>query len=129
MILISSFWVFFKGNIFFFFFFYSDEQSEKVVNKLCELLNKDYGSYNVKYYIIFWNKKKKSNLFLCVQVNRGLQSSIITALLKYVSKTKVCSDEIMEAVIKCRESSSGDIKQVCAIINLIFPFFFLDEFF
>ncbi|CAG8636676.1 3665_t:CDS:10 [Funneliformis mosseae] len=65
---------------------HSDAQSEKVIDTFCELLNKEYAT-------------------------RGLQSSIITALLKYVSKTKDCSDKVMEAVARCRESSSSDIKQ------------------
>ncbi|CAI2163691.1 16950_t:CDS:10 [Funneliformis geosporum] len=65
---------------------YSDAQSGKVIDTFRELLNKEH-------------------------VTRGLQSSIITALLKYVSKTKDCSEKIMEAVARCRESSSSDIKQ------------------
>ncbi|RIA93751.1 armadillo-type protein [Glomus cerebriforme] len=80
-----------------------DKQHGVVINKLCELLNKDY-------------------------VNRSLQIAIITSLLKCVSKTKDCPDDIMEAVIKCRESSSGDVKQRSQeFVVLANDFLLLDE--
>ncbi|GBB90104.1 hypothetical protein RclHR1_00170008 [Rhizophagus clarus] len=80
-----------------------DEQYEVVINKLCELLNKD-------------------------NVDRSLQTAIITSLLKLVSKTKNCSNNVMEAIIKCRESSFGDVKQRSQeFIILADDFLLLDE--
>ncbi|UZO11730.1 uncharacterized protein OCT59_003288 [Rhizophagus irregularis] len=80
-----------------------DEKYGIVINKLCELLNKD-------------------------NVNRSLQIVIITSLLKQVSKTKNCPNNIMEAIIKCRESSSEDVKQRSQeFIILADDFLLLDE--
>ncbi|CAG8450341.1 9270_t:CDS:10 [Diversispora eburnea] len=60
------------------------ENQEEIMNKMCK--------------------------FLMMQeedANREIQSRVITTLLKCVSRTKNCPDEVLKAVTKCTESSSG----------------------